>query len=62
MAGDGEDIEEVVVTGSYLKRSAANSPSPLSVVTQADIEDAVPSATKELLEQQKKDREITTDV
>ncbi|MCZ6888578.1 MAG: TonB-dependent receptor [Gammaproteobacteria bacterium] len=38
-AGDGEDIEEVVVTGSYLKRSAANSPSPLSVVTQADIED-----------------------
>ena len=32
-------IEEVVVTGSYLKRSAADSPSPLSVVTSADIED-----------------------
>ena len=34
VAGDGEDIEEVVVTGSYLKRSAADSPSPLSVVTR----------------------------
>ncbi|MBT5333472.1 MAG: TonB-dependent receptor plug domain-containing protein, partial [Gammaproteobacteria bacterium] len=32
-------IEEVVVTGSYLKRSSENSPSPLSVVTSADIED-----------------------
>ncbi len=32
-------IEEVVVTGSFLKRSAADSPSPLSVVTSADIED-----------------------
>jgi len=32
-------IEEVVVTGSYLKRSAADSPSPLSVMTSADIED-----------------------
>ncbi len=34
-----EAIEEVVVTGSYLKRSAQDSPSPLSVVTAADIED-----------------------
>ena len=34
-----EDIEEVVVTGTYLKRSAADSPSPLSVMTSADIED-----------------------
>ncbi len=32
-------IEEVVVTGSYLKRTAQDSPSPLSVVTSADIED-----------------------
>ena len=32
-------IEEVLVTGSYLKRSAADSPSPLSVITSADIED-----------------------
>ncbi|MBV1877762.1 MAG: TonB-dependent receptor [Pseudomonadales bacterium] len=31
------EIEEVVVTGSYLKRSTADSPSPLSVVDQADI-------------------------
>ena len=38
-ADDDEAIEEVVVTGSYLKRSAADSPSPLSVVTSADIED-----------------------
>ena len=36
---DDEAIEEVVVTGSYLKRSAQDSPSPLSVVTSADIED-----------------------
>jgi iron complex outermembrane receptor protein len=34
-----EAIEEVVVTGSYLKRSSENTPSPLSVVTAADIED-----------------------
>ncbi|MEC7970149.1 MAG: TonB-dependent receptor plug domain-containing protein, partial [Pseudomonadota bacterium] len=32
-------IEEVVVTGSYLKRNAADSPSPLSIVSSADIED-----------------------
>ena len=38
-ADEDEAIEEVVVTGSYLKRSAADSPSPLSVVTSADIED-----------------------
>ena len=38
-ADDDAAIEEVVVTGSYLKRNAADSPSPLSVVTSADIED-----------------------
>lgn len=39
-AAEGEEaIEEIVVTGSYLKRSAEDSPSPLSVVTSADIED-----------------------
>jgi outer membrane receptor protein involved in Fe transport len=38
-ATDDEAIEEIVVTGSYLKRDAANSPSPLSVVSSADIED-----------------------
>lgn len=38
-AQEDETIEEVVVTGSYLKKSTADSPSPLSVVTRADIED-----------------------
>ena len=38
-AEQDEAIEEVVVTGTYLKRSAADSPSPLSVMTSADIED-----------------------
>jgi len=39
-ADAGENaIEEVVVTGSYLKRSSENTPSPLSVVSAADIED-----------------------
>ncbi|MDP6375993.1 MAG: TonB-dependent receptor [Pseudomonadales bacterium] len=33
------EIEEVVVTGSYLKRSTADSPSPLSVVDKADIDE-----------------------
>lgn len=36
---DDEEIEEVVVTGSYFKSNAADSPSPLSIVTSADIED-----------------------
>ncbi|MDC3123858.1 TonB-dependent receptor plug domain-containing protein [Gammaproteobacteria bacterium] len=36
---DDEVIEEVIVTGSYLTRTAADSPSPLSVITSADIED-----------------------
>ena len=38
-AADDEAIEEVIVTGSYLKRTAADSPSPLSVITSAEIED-----------------------
>ncbi|MFT6436561.1 MAG: iron complex outermembrane receptor protein, partial [Candidatus Azotimanducaceae bacterium] len=38
-ADDESRMEEVVVTGSYLKRSAADSPSPLSIVTAATIED-----------------------
>ena len=33
-----ERIEEIVVTGSYIKSSPADSPSPLSVITSADIE------------------------
>ena len=40
-AADADDsaIEEVVVTGSYLKRSIEDSPSPLALVSSADIED-----------------------
>ena len=39
-ADAGENaIEEVVVTGSYLKRSVEDSPSPLALVSSADIED-----------------------
>ncbi|MEM7218526.1 MAG: TonB-dependent receptor [Pseudomonadota bacterium] len=34
-----EAIEEIVVTGSFLKRTAQDSPAPLSVVSSADIED-----------------------
>ncbi|MEZ5560275.1 MAG: TonB-dependent receptor [Pseudomonadales bacterium] len=33
------EIEEIVVTGSYLKRTTADSPSPLSVVTKADLDE-----------------------
>ena len=39
IAAEDEQMEEVVVTGSYIKRSSENSPSPLSVITSADIED-----------------------
>ena len=38
-AASDDVIEEIVVTGSYLKRTTADSPSPLSVITSADIED-----------------------
>jgi iron complex outermembrane receptor protein len=33
------DVEEVIITGSYLPTTAAESPSPLSVVTSAEIQD-----------------------
>ncbi len=49
-ASDDEQIEEIVVTGSYLKRSAANSPSPLSVVTSADIEDLGAADVAEIIQ------------
>ena len=41
IAAEDEQMEEVVVTGSYIKRSSENSPSPLSVITSADIEDCL---------------------
>jgi len=49
-AAEDATIEEVVVTGSYLKRNAANSPSPLSVVTAADIEDIGASDVAEIIQ------------
>lgn len=33
-----EDIEEVIVTGSYIKRNTADSPSPLSVISREDLD------------------------
>ena len=33
-----EEIEEVVVTGSYIKRSTADSPSPLSVINREELD------------------------
>ncbi len=49
-ADEDEAIEEVVVTGSYLKRNAADSPSPLSVVTAADIEDIGAADVSEIIQ------------
>ena len=50
-AAQGDElIEEVVVTGSYLKRNAADSPSPLSIVTSADIEDLGASDVSEIIQ------------
>ena len=50
-AAEGDQIiEEVIVTGSYLKRSAADSPSPLSVITSADIEDLGASDVSEIIQ------------
>ena len=49
-ADDDEAIEEIVVTGSFLKRTAADSPSPLSVVTSADIEDIGAADVSEIVQ------------
>ncbi len=38
VAETADIIEEIVVTGSYIKRSTADSPSPLSVVTREDMD------------------------
>ena len=43
-------IEEMVITGSYLKRSVEDSPSPLSVVTSADIEDLGAADVAEIIQ------------
>ncbi len=49
-ADDDEAIEEVVVTGSYLKRTAQDSPSPLSVISSADIEDIGAADVAEIIQ------------
>ena len=46
----GSELEEVIVTGSYLKRNAADSPSPLSIVTSADIEDIGAADVSEIVQ------------
>ena len=46
----GGNIEELVVTGSYLKRSAQDSPSPLSVVSSAEIEDLGAADVSEIVQ------------
>ncbi len=38
-ASADEEIESLVVTGSYIKRKSFNSPSPISVIDRGDIED-----------------------
>ncbi len=38
-AQTGGEIEEIVVTGSYLKKTTADSPSPLSVIDKADLDE-----------------------
>ena len=38
VAATDEVIEEVIVTGSYIKRTTADSPSPLSVVSREDMD------------------------
>ena len=35
---EDEGIEEVVVTGSYIKRSTADSPSPLSIINREEMD------------------------
>ena len=44
-----EEVEELVVTGSYIKRSAQDSPSPLTVISAVDIEQSHIADVQELL-------------
>ena len=48
--GGGDAIEEVVVTGSYLKRNPADSPSPLSIISSADIDDLGAQSVAEIVQ------------
>ncbi len=50
LAAEDAAIEEMVITGSYLKRSVEDSPSPLSVVTSADIEDLGAADASEIVQ------------
>ena len=44
-----EDMEEVIVTGSYIKRSKGDSPSPLSVMTKADLDEIGATDMKDVI-------------
>ncbi len=49
-AAEGDEaIEEIVVTGSYIKRSAEDSPAPLTIVGRADIEELGAVDTKDII-------------
>ncbi|MGK0338337.1 MAG: iron complex outermembrane receptor protein [Candidatus Azotimanducaceae bacterium] len=45
-----QELEEVVVTGSYIKRSSESSASPLSIVDQAQIDDSGIATIEEIVQ------------
>ncbi|MFT5012079.1 MAG: iron complex outermembrane receptor protein, partial [Dinoroseobacter sp.] len=45
-----DQIEEVVVTGSYIKRSSETSAVPLSIVDQAQIDDSGIATIEEIVQ------------
>ena len=44
-----EEVEEVVVTGSYIKRSTEDSPSPLSVLDKGDLDEIGATDVKDIV-------------
>ena len=52
LAADDDDLEEVVVTGSYIKRDSFDSASPLTVLDQATIEASATANLGELIADQ----------
>ncbi len=49
-AAEDAELEEMVITGSYLKRAVEDSSAPLSVVTSADIEDLGAADVSEIIQ------------
>jgi iron complex outermembrane receptor protein len=45
-----ETMEEVVVTGSYIKRSVEDSPSPLSIISKADLDEIGATDMKDVIQ------------